>query len=152
MPVRLRHGPRGGRRHLEVTVPIAELRTGCPTRELLDRIGDKWSTLLLLVLEAEGVQRTSQLRRALPDLSAKVLTQTLRGLEQDGLVERTIRSVSPPHVEYALTPLGRSLVAALGVLTGWAEEHIGEMREARARATAPEVPWLQPRAHDAHAA
>jgi len=59
MPVPFRHGRPPGRRHLEVTVPAADLRTGCPTRELLDRIGDKWSTLLLLVLAAEGVQRTS---------------------------------------------------------------------------------------------
>jgi DNA ligase D-like protein (predicted polymerase) len=106
------------------------------------------------------VQRTSQLRRALPDLAAKVLTQTLRSLEQDGLVERTIRSVSPPHVEYRLAPLGHSLMAAPGVLTTWAEEHIGEMREARARAqrpgrrgfsrapTTPTPPDLAPSAQD----
>lgn len=135
-----------------MTTPTADLRTGCPTRELLDRVGDKWSTLLLLVLAAEGVQRTSQLRRALPDLSSKVLTQTLRSLEHDGLVERTIRSVSPPHVDYRLTSLGHSLVAALGVLTRWAEDHIGQMREARARATAAQAPWLEPRAYDTDAA
>ena len=79
-------------------------------------------------------------------------TQTLRSLEQDGLVERTIRSVSPPHIDYRLTPLGRSLVVALGVLTDWAEEQIGEMRHARARATAAEAPWLEPRAYDTDAA
>lgn len=135
-----------------MTTPTAELRRGCPTRELLDRVGDKWSTLLLLVLAAEEVQRTSALRRALPDLSAKVLTQTLRGLEQDGLVERTIRSVSPPHVEYRLTPLGFSLVEALGVLTSWAEDHIGEMRDARARATPAAAPWLEPRPYTAEVA
>jgi len=68
------------------------------------------------------------------------------------MVERRIRSVSPPHVGYRLTPLGHSLVGALGVLTTWAEEHIDEMREARARPTAPRAPWLEPRAQNEQAA
>lgn len=135
-----------------MTTPVSELRRGCPTRELLDRLGDKWSSLLLLILAAEEAQRTSQLRRALPDISAKVLTQTLRSLEHDGLVDRTVRSTSPPHVDYCLTPLGRSLVGALGTLTAWAEEHVEEMRDARERAVPADASWLEPRAFDTHAA
>jgi DNA-binding HxlR family transcriptional regulator len=123
----------------------ATIDHGCPTRELLQRLSDKWSPLVLLVLEAQGVRRFGELRRAIPGVSPKMLTQTLRALEQDGLVRREMRAVSPPHVEYELTPLGRSLVTALHALTAWAEGHWDEVRTARdAFATEP-PPWLVPR-------
>ena len=117
----------------------------CPARELLDRVGDKWSTLLLLLLHRDGVQRHAQLRRALPDLSTKVLTQTLRSLERDGLVSREVRSVSPPHVEYALTELGSSLVAAMDGLTVWAFAHMDRVHAARDAYVEQPPAWLVPR-------
>lgn len=129
------------------TERVSVLDAGCPVRHVLDRVGDKWSSLLLLLLAAEGAQRHSELRRAVPELSPKVLTQTLRTLEQDGLVARTVRSASPPHVDYELTPLGQSLVTALDGFVQWAHDHIAEVRGAQARALAAPTPWLEPRAY-----
>lgn len=151
MPIPWSNEPTVSTRHLQVTTQTPPRLSGCPTRELLDRVGDKWSVLLLMVLAAGEARRTSELRRAVPELSAKVLTQTLRALEQDGFVVRTVRSASPPHVEYSLSPLGRSLVAALGALTTWAEANIDAVHAARAAPAPAYVPWLAPRAFDAAA-
>lgn len=98
----------------------------CPSRRLLDRIGDRWTVLIVAALE-DGPQRFSHLLRTVEGISQKMLTQTLRALEADGLVLRTVHAEIPPRVEYELTPLGRSLLAPLGALIDWATEHMGEV-------------------------
>ncbi|ATQ44452.1 winged helix-turn-helix transcriptional regulator [Caulobacter mirabilis] len=92
----------------------------CPVRDVIDHLGDKWSTLLIMVL-ADGPQRFSAIRRAVPDISQRMLTQTLRDLERDGLIEREVFPTKPPSVEYRLSPLGRTLLDPLAALVGWAE-------------------------------
>ncbi|WP_028245350.1 winged helix-turn-helix transcriptional regulator [Pseudoclavibacter soli] len=103
---------------------------GCPSRRLLDRIGDRWSVLVLLSL-ADGALRFSQLRTRVDGVSQKMLTQTLRALERDGLVERTVFAEVPPRVEYELTDLGRDLLGPLQVLSGWAVQHMSSVAEAQ---------------------
>lgn len=102
----------------------------CPTRQVLDRIGDKWSVLVVLIL-SDGPRRFTELRRLIGGVTPKVLTNTLRGMERDGLVTRTIHAQVPPRVDYALTPLGLSLRGPLGTLRDWAEAHMGEVVAAR---------------------
>ncbi len=102
----------------------------CPTRKVLDRIGDKWSVLVIGLLEDEP-KRFSELKRAIMGISQKMLAQTLRNLERDGLVERTVYAEVPPHVEYALTSLGRTLCAPIAAIRCWAEEHIDEVTSAQ---------------------
>lgn len=104
----------------------------CPVRGVLDRIGDKWSVLIVLTL-AGAPHRFGALRRAVPDISQRMLTQTLRDLERDGLLSRTVHPTKPPSVEYALTPLGESLLVPLLGLVRWADEHHAEILAARAR-------------------
>lgn len=104
----------------------------CPVRGVLDRIGDKWSVLIVLTLAA-APHRFGALRRAVPDISQRMLTQTLRDLERDGLLSRTVHPTKPPSVEYALTPLGESLLVPLLGLVRWADEHHAEILAARAR-------------------
>jgi DNA-binding HxlR family transcriptional regulator len=98
----------------------------CPTRLVLDRIGDKWSVLVLLSLDG-GPMRFTQLRTRIGGVTPKVLTQTLRALEHDGLVTREVFAEVPPRVEYALTELGRSLHDPVSVVARWAEENVGEI-------------------------
>ena len=98
----------------------------CPTRLVLDRIGDKWTVLVLGLLES-GPVRFNKLRREIAGLSQKVLAQTLRGLERDGLVTRTAYPTVPVTVEYALTPLGRTLSDAVAPLRAWAGDHIEDV-------------------------
>jgi DNA-binding HxlR family transcriptional regulator len=107
------------------------LAAACPTRQIVNRIGDKWSLLVLYALEG-GTLRFQELRRAVEGVSQKMLTQTVRGLERDGLVERTVHAVIPPRVDYALTPLGRSLSTRIAELREWAYAHIDEVEDARA--------------------
>ena|SRR6218665_516679 len=104
----------------------------CPVRDVLSQIGGKWSPLLLTAL-SERPHRFSELRRGVPDISQRMLTQTLRDLERDGLISRTVFATKPPSVEYALTPLGRSLLRPLRDLIVWAESNHGAVREARRR-------------------
>ena len=104
----------------------------CPVRGVLDRIGDKWSVLIVLTL-AGAPHRFGALRRAVPDISQRMLTQTLRDLERDGLLSRTVHPTKPPSVEYALTPLGDSLLVPLLGLVRWADDHHAEILAARAR-------------------
>jgi len=104
--------------------------TECPVRDVIDRVGDKWSVLLLLELSG-GPRRFMVLRRALPDISQRMLTKSLRQLERDGLVSRAVFPTKPPRVEYALTAMGRSLFDALGVLVRWADGHHAAIRGAR---------------------
>jgi DNA-binding HxlR family transcriptional regulator len=102
----------------------------CPVRGVLDRIGDKWSTLIVCVL-GEHPYRFGELRRAIPDISQRMLTQTLRDLQRDGLVSRHVFATLPPSVEYRITPLGQSLLAPLGELIRWADGHHDQIRLAR---------------------
>jgi len=98
----------------------------CPTRQVLGRIADKWTTLIFSLLE-DRPKRFSELQRGIGGISQKMLTQTLRGLERDGLVQRTIYPEIPPHVEYALTPLGKTLCGPIAAIQHWAENHIEEV-------------------------
>lgn len=102
----------------------------CPVRQVLDQIGDKWSTLMLLSL-SEKPYRFGELRRLIPDISQRMLTQTLRDLQRNGLVLRTVFPTQPPSVEYRLTPLGESLLEPLQTLVRWAETHYGRIQAAR---------------------
>ena len=102
----------------------------CPSRQLLDRISDKWVTLVLASL-SEGPQRYSQLARTIAGVSQKMLTQTLRTLERDGLVTRIVTPTVPVTVTYDLTELGRSLQVVMEGLKGWAEAHMDDVLLAR---------------------
>lgn len=104
----------------------------CPTRLVLNRIADKWTVLIVGSLES-GTKRFSNLRREIGGVSQKMLTQTLRGLERDGLVTRTVYSSVPPRVEYSLTPLGRTLIELLNAIRAWSETHIEEVLKAQTR-------------------
>ncbi len=111
----------------------------CPVRDVLARVSDRWSVLVLVALRAE-TRRFTALKREIGDISQRMLAQTLRRLEQDGLVERTAYATIPPRVDYALTPLGRSLLAQLEELVAWADTHHPAIREARARYVPPPAP------------
>ena len=107
----------------------------CPSRLVLDRIADKWTALIIQVL-AQGTKRYATLQREIGGISQKMLTQTLRSLERDGLVQRTVHPVVPPKVEYTLTRLGRTLIEPLQGLCRWSEKHLAELQANRARAMA----------------
>lgn len=98
----------------------------CPTRRILDRIGDRWTVLIIGTL-GDGDARFSELRRRIDGISQKMLTQTLRGLERDGLVSRTVYPEVPVRVVYALTKSGRTLLEPLGALRAWAVEHLNDV-------------------------
>ena len=102
----------------------------CPTRQLLDRIGDRWTVLVIGAL-ADAPLRYTALATRIEGISQKMLTQTLRALERDGLVIRTVLPVIPPHVEYELSPLGADLLATVSVLERWAIRHIDDVESAR---------------------
>ncbi len=103
----------------------------CPVRHVLDGIGDKWTILLLTALKPQSA-RFSELRRAIPDISQRMLTVTLRKLERDGFLNRTVTPTVPARVDYALTDLGHSLVGALSPLAKWALEHRDPIAKSRA--------------------
>ena len=105
---------------------------GCPVREILGQLGDKWTTLIVIAL-ADRPRRFSDIRRAVPDISKRMLTQTLRNLERDGLLTRHVFPTKPPSVEYRLSPLGHSLLEPLAALVAWSEQTRDDIREARAR-------------------
>ncbi|MFI8276106.1 winged helix-turn-helix transcriptional regulator [Streptomyces sp. NPDC085929] len=106
----------------------------CPTRQVLDHISGKWTILVVDAL-LEGTLRYTDLMRRIEGVSQKMLTQTLRGLEADGFVTRTVYPTIPPRVEYDLTELGRSLAEPISALRLWTETHINEIERARARST-----------------
>jgi DNA-binding HxlR family transcriptional regulator len=117
---------------METTVSDAEVYQGnCPTREILSRIGEKWTTLIIGLLATSKSRRFNELRRAIGGISQKMLTQTLRDLERDGLVKRTMYAEIPPRVEYALTPLGVTLCEPIAALHQWAQAHIEDVRAAQ---------------------
>ena len=119
-------GPAGGDPLGGTSVP-----TSCRAREVLQRVGDKWSMYVIDLL-GQGTMRFTELHRAIDGITARMLTVTLRGLERDGIVTRTIHPVIPPRVEYALTPMGRTLLDAIGQLVTWADSHLPEIDAARA--------------------
>lgn len=101
-------------------------------REILDRVGDKWSVLVIALLGEKG-RRFSELRRSIDGISQRMLTLTLRQLERDGLVDRTVHATVPPRVDYALTPLGESVLEPITVLMRWAQDHGTDVAVARRR-------------------
>jgi DNA-binding HxlR family transcriptional regulator len=102
----------------------------CPTRQLLDRIGDQWTVLIVLTLN-DGPKRFTEIGKRVEGISQKMLTQTLRSLVRDGMLKRTAYAVIPPRVDYELTDLGRELVVPLSMLEKWATTHMGQVQEAR---------------------
>ena len=115
-----------------------DVREGCEVRQILDRVADKWSLLAIALLEGRTL-RFNELRREIDGISQRMLTVTLRQLERDGLVTRTVYPVVPPRVEYALTPLGRTLHSTIQALVTWTETHQTEVAAARAAYDAREA-------------
>lgn len=109
------------------------LKRQCPTRQVLTRVADKWTMLVLTLLANDESLRFSQLRRQIEGISQKMLTQTLRGLERDGLVTRTVYPTVPVTVEYRLTELGHSLAETVGAIRLWAYANMDEIEAARER-------------------
>lgn len=103
----------------------------CPIRDVLDRIGDQWSLLILEALGREPVMRFNGLGREVSGISRQMLSRTLKRLEQDGLVGRTVYAEVPPRVEYALTALGHSFLQPMRALVNWADGHHDQIRAAR---------------------
>ena len=103
----------------------------CPFRHVIDDIGDKWSLLIIVALKERSL-RFSELKREIPDISQRMLTQTLRGLERDGYVTRHVTPSIPPRVDYAMSPLGTELCDAIGPLSTWAAKNRGRVVAARA--------------------
>ena len=115
-------------RHIEMSA--SQLDDDCPTREVLDRVGDKWSVLVIVLL-GQRTHRFNELHRAIDGISQRMLTLTVRALERDGLVKRTVFPTVPPRVDYELTELGRTLLVPLDALSTWANDHRGDIRAAR---------------------
>ncbi|MCW6506455.1 winged helix-turn-helix transcriptional regulator [Lichenifustis flavocetrariae] len=104
--------------------------TRCPIRNVLDRLGDRWTTLVLIALAGRPL-RFNEIRRTVPDISKRMLTQTLRHLERDGMATRHVFPTKPPSVEYRLSPLGISVLDPLSSLVDWAENRFAEINRAR---------------------
>jgi len=119
-----------------------DTREDCEVRQILDRIADKWSLLVIALLDTRTL-RFNELRREIDGISQRMLTLTLRQLERDGIVSRTVYPVVPPRVDYVLTPLGASLHETIQALVTWTETHQGEIAAAReaydACATSPDL-------------
>ncbi|CAG6391961.1 helix-turn-helix transcriptional regulator [Streptomyces cocklensis] len=118
-------------RHAEARISHQARFSDCPTNRLLDRIGEKWVALIFKELAEGGPRRYGELADAIAGASQKMLTQTLRRLERDGLLSRTVTPAVPVRVDYALTPLGQSLVPVLLAVTRWAEQNIEQIDVAR---------------------
>ncbi|NNN38281.1 helix-turn-helix transcriptional regulator [Streptomyces sp. S3(2020)] len=112
---------------------------GCPTNQLLDRLSDKWVSLVVAALST-GPMRYSDLTRKIAGVSPKMLTQTVRALERDGILDRTVTPSVPVRVDYELTPLGHSLAVLLTAVKTWAETHIDEVHQARERYDTTDTP------------
>ncbi|MEU6197145.1 helix-turn-helix domain-containing protein [Streptomyces sp. NPDC047061] len=128
------------RRNTDVTVQVVNAHA-CPVREVLDRVAGKWS-VQILVAASHGPIRFTELERGIEGISRRMLTLTLRNLERDGLVTRTVYPTVPPRVEYALTPVALELHETLLRLTDWAERNRGYIAEARAAYDAEHQPEL----------
>ena len=107
------------------------LYPNCPIRNVLSRVGDKWSMLVLFTLESNDNQRFKELQRNIPDISRKMLTATLKMLEADGLIRREVFPEVPPRVEYSLTKKGKSLLPLIDNLLSWASENMEDIIESR---------------------
>jgi len=125
MPVRT-----AAQRRREAKIAYNAFLEACPSRQLLETLSDKWVTLVLVAL-ADGMKRHGELARRVAGVSQKMLTQTLRSLERDGLVSRTVTPSVPVRVDYALTPLGDALELQVRELKRWAEVHMPHVFEAR---------------------
>jgi len=112
------------------TEPSSEAAS-CRVRAILGRVGDKWAIYVVDRLAA-GPRRFSELHRGIDGITARMLTVTLRGLERDGIVTRTVHAAVPPRVDYELTPLGETLGVAIGQLVGWADQHLTQIEAAQA--------------------
>jgi len=109
----------------------ADAEGGCPIRDVLDRVGDTWSILVIFFLQP-APRRFNALKRLIEGISQRMLTVTLRSLERDGLVARTVRPTTPPEVEYSLTELGQSIAGPIDMLGRWAAQNRDAIRVARA--------------------
>jgi DNA-binding HxlR family transcriptional regulator len=107
-----------------------DVREDCEVRQILDRVADKWSLLVIALLD-QSCLRFTELRREIDGISQRMLSRTLRHLERDGLVKRTVHPVVPPRVDYELTPLGASLHSTIKALVTWTEEHRAQIAAAR---------------------
>ena len=103
----------------------------CPIRDVLSRLGDKWSMLVLVTLDANGTMRFNDIHKTIQDISQRMLTVTLRTLEADGLVQRKVYAEVPPRVEYRLTDMGRSLIPHIEALVGWALDNMAVILDNR---------------------
>jgi len=122
--------------------PLCILDANCPLRQMFDLVGGRWTATVLFVI-GDGVKRYSDLQRQIPDVTKKMLTQTLRTLEGDALVERTVYPVVPPRTEYRLTPLGLRFLEPVAALAEWAKSHQKDLKPIFARksgATGKAVP------------
>ncbi len=117
--------------HTEGTLQV-QAQAGCPIQDVIARIGDKWSVMIVVQLQ-QGPSRFSALLRSTTGISRRMLTRTLRLLERDGLVHRTVYPTKPPSVEYALTDLGNGLAAPLDAVSQWALTHRLDVQQARQR-------------------
>jgi len=109
-----------------------EMIDDCPVRNILDRVGDKWSILVITILGESGTLRFNELNAVIGTISQKMLTVTLKTLEADGLISRKIYPQVPPRVEYSLTPLGESLLPAMSLLVDWALKNMPAIKASRA--------------------
>ncbi|KIF66501.1 HxlR family transcriptional regulator [Streptomyces sp. AcH 505] len=114
-----------------MSTPTGRTPTACRARQALDLVADKWSLYVVSCL-GEGPRRFSELRRDIDGISQRMLTVTLRGLERDGILTRTVVEVMPPHVSYGLTPIGRTLLRATAPLIDWSVGNLERMDAARA--------------------
>ena len=133
-----------GQKRAQAKAEYDAFLAACPSRQLLDRVSDKWVTLVLSALgsgpDCAGEPRPmrySELARTLAGVSPKMLSQTLRRLQRDGLVRRTVYPVVPPHTEYSLTDLGESLMTPLSILCSWGAQHLPQIDAARRSAAEP---------------
>lgn len=115
------------------------------SRDAIELLSSKWRITIIHILR-EGALRTGEIQEAIPDVSPKVLTETLRGMQRDGLIERRVLSAVPARVEYRLTPMGCSLIAPLRDLCHWAKAHVAERDAARLRFDRGDAPVALPRA------
>ena len=109
----------------------------CPIRDILCRLGDKWSMLVLITLNVNGTMRFSDIQKTISDISQRMLTVTLRTLEADGLVSRTVYAEVPPRVEYQLTETGKTLIPHIESLVDWALEYMKGIFDSREKAGQP---------------
>lgn len=121
------------KREIQISTSLLQpnvLAVDCPSRQVLDLIADKWTALIFAILEKQST-RFNELQRSIEGISQKMLTQTLRRLEQNGIVERKVTPTVPPAVEYSLSALGTSLIPLMASLRHWAEHHLEEVAQAR---------------------